>query len=301
MNDHHATYRTLVDGQVDNQVDSQTTAIRQRATRPGPIGLLRCAALLGPLLLVSTLLLLPSPSGADVATKAAAAMPVPPIKQPQTKGNDTVGVAEIQAEVLHFVERELLPQWQNEGMRVEVASTRMDERLTLQRCAQPLRFEPQPHNGRAGRLLVKTHCDDQRQWSIFVPVDVQRWRHVVTTRHAIARNTRLAASDLQLSEKPVERLGRDSFDTLTQAIGMQARRALQAGQVLNSHHIERPKVVKRGDSVMISAEANGISARMPGVALADGRRDEQIRVRNTHSKRIIKARVAGPGEVSAVM
>jgi len=41
--------------------------------------------------------------------------------------------------------------------------------------------------------------------------------------------------------------------------------------------------------------------RMAGTAMADGRRDEQITVKNKSSNRLIKVRVVAPGTVQAVM
>jgi len=62
-----------------------------------------------------------------------------------------------------------------------------------------------------------------------------------------------------------------------------------------------PKLIRRGDQVVIVATTGGISVRMAGTAMADGRRDEQITVKNKSSNRLIKVRVVAPGTVQAVM
>ncbi|KPW30067.1 Flagellar basal-body P-ring formation protein FlgA [Pseudomonas coronafaciens pv. atropurpurea] len=41
--------------------------------------------------------------------------------------------------------------------------------------------------------------------------------------------------------------------------------------------------------------------RMPGEAMSDGGFNEQIRVKNLNSQRVIKASVTGPGQVEVAM
>jgi len=52
---------------------------------------------------------------------------------------------------------------------------------------------------------------------------------------------------------------------------------------------------------VISAGNSTIQVKMPGEALSAGSVGEQIRVRNLNSKRVVKARVTGPGQVEVAM
>ena len=60
-------------------------------------------------------------------------------------------------------------------------------------------------------------------------------------------------------------------------------------------------MVRKGDHVVITARSGSLSVRMPGEALSKGGLSEQIRVRNLNSKRVVKARVIGPGQVEVAM
>ncbi len=63
----------------------------------------------------------------------------------------------------------------------------------------------------------------------------------------------------------------------------------------------QPILIKRGDAVTITAEGDGLSVKMPGVAMSDGRRGEQIRIKNNNSAKIVDAQVTEPGEVAVPM
>lgn len=52
---------------------------------------------------------------------------------------------------------------------------------------------------------------------------------------------------------------------------------------------------------MITARSGTLAVKMPGEALSDGGMNEQIRVRNLNSQRVVKARVTGPAQVEVSM
>jgi len=65
--------------------------------------------------------------------------------------------------------------------------------------------------------------------------------------------------------------------------------------------LQLAEAVRRGDQVVISARSGGINVRMQGEALSGGTLGQQISVRNLTSQRVIRARVAGPGQVEVEM
>lgn len=72
-------------------------------------------------------------------------------------------------------------------------------------------------------------------------------------------------------------------------------------QVITLVHLEQAEVVRKGDQVVITARSGTLSVRMPGEALSNGGLNEQIRVKNLNSQRVIKAQVMAPGQVEVSM
>lgn len=79
-------------------------------------------------------------------------------------------------------------------------------------------------------------------------------------------------------------------------IGMAARRPLRAGAAALAHDVSAPQVIKAGEIITVSFQAEGISLSLQGKALAGAGVGETLNVENTGSKKVIQAVVTGPGQ-----
>jgi flagella basal body P-ring formation protein FlgA len=78
-------------------------------------------------------------------------------------------------------------------------------------------------------------------------------------------------------------------------IGLAARRPLRAGAAALAHDASAPQIIKAGDIITVTFEADGIALALQGKALASSGVGETLNVENTQSKKIIQALVTGPG------
>lgn len=185
--------------------------------------------------------------------------------------------------------------------RFQVTINRLDKRLRMAACDQELEASIENPQQPIGRVTLRIRCDGSSPWSIFVPAQVNLYREVVVATRPIRRNNIIQARDITLAERDVGSLTQGYILELESIIGSQATRALQPDQVISPNQLRLPAAVKRGEHVVITASSGTINVRMSGEALSDGAIGEQIRVRNTRSKRIIRARVIAPGQVEAAM
>lgn len=185
--------------------------------------------------------------------------------------------------------------------RHQIKINRLDPRLRLQSCSEPLQASLENTDTPIGRLSVRVRCNGTAPWGIFVPAQVSLHREIVVTRHPIKRNTQLQTSDLMLAEREISALHQGYLLDIQEAAGALSIRAMSAGQPVLPNQIRIPPTIKRGDKVVITASSGVIRVRMPGEALADGSIGQQIRVRNSRSQRIVHARVVGPGHVEVPM
>ncbi|MFC3070765.1 flagellar basal body P-ring formation chaperone FlgA [Phenylobacterium soli] len=79
-------------------------------------------------------------------------------------------------------------------------------------------------------------------------------------------------------------------------IGQAARRPLRAGAAALAHDVSAPQIIKAGEIITVSFQADGISLSLQGKALAGGGLGETLNVENTASKKVIQAVVSGPGQ-----
>jgi flagella basal body P-ring formation protein FlgA len=185
--------------------------------------------------------------------------------------------------------------------RPEIEINRLDPRLRLPLCAKPVVVTLESPAQPIGRVTTRVRCESSAPWTVFVPAQVRLYRQVLAVNRPVSRNAVLREQDLQLVERDVGLLNQGYLTEMAQAIGNKLTRAAQPGQVLSASYLVLAEVVRKGDQVLITARTGSIGVRMPGEALSDGAQGTQISVRNLQSKRVIKARVMGPGQVEVAM
>jgi flagella basal body P-ring formation protein FlgA len=185
--------------------------------------------------------------------------------------------------------------------RVEFTIGTLDTRLALPDCAVPLTVTAQQQPQLQPRLNTQVSCTSGNGWSLYVPVELAVYRPVVVAGRPLARGETLDAGDLHSIEMNVARLNGQYLTDPAAAVGMDVRRPIGQESPVLAEHLQPPLLVRRGEAVLVSAAGSAVSVRMPGVALTDGRRGEQIRVRNQSSARVVQARVVAPGQVEVVM
>ncbi|MDD0972673.1 flagellar basal body P-ring formation chaperone FlgA [Pseudomonas fontis] len=201
---------------------------------------------------------------------------------------------------LEFTVEDYLATSQTEG-RYEIQVNSLDPRLRMPLCDQQLGASLESPAQPLGRVTVRVRCDGSSPWTVFVPAQVRLFRNIVTVTRPLKRESIVGEQDVGLRERDVGLLNQGYLTSLDQAIGQKVIRPTVIDQVLTPAHLEQAEVIRKGDHVVITARSGTLSVRMPGEALSKGGLSEQIRVRNLNSKRVVKARVTGPGQVEVAM
>ncbi|HEX8592525.1 MAG TPA: flagellar basal body P-ring formation chaperone FlgA [Pseudomonas sp.] len=200
---------------------------------------------------------------------------------------------------LEFTVEDYLATNQIEG-RHEIEVRQLDPRTRMPFCDKDLTAtleSPKP----IGRVNVKVRCEGSSPWTVFVPAQVHLYRNVVTAVRPLKRDSLISDEDVALRERDIGQLGQGFLSSLDQAVGQKTIRPAVMDQVLSPTYLEQPQMIHKGDQVVIIARSGTLAVRMPGEALSDGGLNEQIRIRNLNSKRVIKANVTGPGQVEVPM
>jgi len=201
---------------------------------------------------------------------------------------------------LEFTVEDYLATSQTQG-RYEIEVKQLDPRLRMPHCDKDLTASLESPAQPIGRVTVKLRCEGSAPWTVFVPAQVHLFRNVVTAIRPMKRDAIVSEADVAMRERDVGTLGQGFLDSLDQAVGQKVVRPTVIDQVLTPVHLEQPQMVHKGDQVVISARSGSMSVRMPGEALSDGGFNEQIRVKNLNSKRVIKANIVAPGQVEVSM
>jgi len=195
---------------------------------------------------------------------------------------------------------QLLAQRYDDSVTMDYKIGALDNRITMPDCGSPLAIELKDSNS-FGRTNVRVSCQSTSPWSLYVPLTINLYRPVVTAAVPLSRGINIGAHQLRLRKVNISSLNGSYFSDIAEVIGMQSKRALRADAIVLASQLAPPLLVKRGDAVILSASSGALVVKIAATALRDGHAGEQITVRNKQSKRLVDARVTGPGQVSVAM
>ena len=145
-------------------------------------------------------------------------------------------------------------------------------------------------------MTARVSCD-QPFWTLYVPIRVHAWGRAVVAATNLAPNTTLRASDLSFARVDVIATNGAYLTDLAQAEGMVLRANVRAGAPIVSQLLDRPVVVHRGETVLLTLLDSVVTIRTTVVAMEDGRAGDSILVENPDSKKTVRAMVSGAGGV----
>lgn len=174
---------------------------------------------------------------------------------------------------------------------------RLDPRLRLAACDAPLTAYFSPGSRTVGHTTVGVRCDGSKRWSLYVPVHIDRQLAVAVAIEEIPRGRVVSAADVVYELRSVASLNGGYFAAGEPLIGQVTTRPVARGTPLGRNMVKVPRIVRRGERVVLSLKTGGVAVRVAGTALRDGTRGERIPVRNLSSKRVIEGVVHEPGLV----
>jgi len=202
--------------------------------------------------------------------------------------------------ILNSVQSWLKTQFINKD-NIEFRVGHIDNRHHMLKCSTPLDVSRPEHTRENGNSTVKVKCHDRNAWQVYVPVRIYEYIDVLIAKHALPRGTYIQKSDVVTSRKEVSRLHGGYFTTLNDVNDMVLKRSLRKGQIVTPSIISPPRLVKRGESIIILAQSGNLTIRVKGRALMDGKKGDRIRVKNERTKRELHATVVSSGTVQVSM
>lgn len=187
------------------------------------------------------------------------------------------------------------------GFRSEFEVGNIDPRFNKKPCNLPLRFSLNRSPMIQSNITVLSECKDDTPWKLYITAKFNVFGKVVYSANAIPKGRTIQASDLELKEEIINKNYYASFNNTKDILGMIAKRTIRHGSVIQANTLQAPKLVKRGDDVVIMASTQGIMIRMRGTAMQDGELGQQISVKNNQSERVVKARVSDTGLVNVIL
>lgn len=206
--------------------------------------------------------------------------------------NGTQELDEIHELVLQHIKQKIDQQL----LEPEINLRKLSANLVLPKCQQPLTLLDSRTEKLAGRMTIRVVCS-QPKWQVFVPAIVDGKKPLVKTAKAIIKQAVIKEEDLKLVFVSYKKIPSGSLIDIQKAIGMRAKRAMGADQVIKARDLQPPYWVFKNTQVNIITRIGEIEVKTKGKALNSGIENEQVAVENLTSKKIRNGIVVAPNTV----
>jgi flagella basal body P-ring formation protein FlgA len=169
-----------------------------------------------------------------------------------------------------------------------VTAGQLDSRLRLARCAQALTATLPAGMTLQARSTVGVTCPGPVHWTVYVPVILESRINVLVLKHAVARDTKLTAGDVEVQTRKVAGPGAAYLTAPGELSNRTVRRPLSAGTTLSADMLAPDLIVHRGQQVTLLSQGGAIEVRASGRALADAAAGGRVQVQNSTSLRIVE-------------
>lgn len=178
---------------------------------------------------------------------------------------------------------------------IDIQVANLDSRLRLAACDHHIELDIQNTSHGSRNVSVKARCVTGTKWAIYVPVSLDVYREVAVTSQNLDRGQRIDEDQLSFQRVNTSRISHNFVDSLSDVVGMELKRPLQAGSVVKRSDLRMPDLVRKGDAVEVHYKDRFVTVSATGTALSDGHMGQRIKIKNERSRRVIDALVTGPG------
>ncbi len=186
---------------------------------------------------------------------------------------------------------------QNYTLPATITINRLDNRLRLKQCNQPLTaFRPEGSRD-IGRTTVGVKCDGSQPWSLQIPITVSMMKTIAVAAELLPRGKLLSKNDIRMKKIDLATLPQGYIDNINNLVGLKLKRRLAADVAFTPAMIEKPQRIKRGQRITIVARSGSMEVRMSGKALSGGAVGDRIQVINIASKLHREGVITAQGEV----
>lgn len=173
----------------------------------------------------------------------------------------------------------------------------LDARLHVAACDRPLTATINNSSASHNQTTIGVHCEGSVRWTVYTSVSVESEATVLVARRSMARDTEISAADFTVTSRRVPGLVSAYVTDPAELAAQRLGHPIASGEPLTVEALAPANLVHRGQQVVLLAHAGGIEVRMAGIALADGRASERIKVQNQSSQRVVEGIVRSANEI----
>jgi flagella basal body P-ring formation protein FlgA len=190
-----------------------------------------------------------------------------------------------------YLEEKIVPP---EGGRISISIANIDPRITIKPCQQKL-IANIPENTMSKNINVKISCSDSTPWQIYIPAKIEKMFPIIIATITIEKGVSLSKDNISVQYLPNNKIRGKKFTNIKAILGSKAEKRIGKGRTINARNV---CLICKGDSVTITAKSETFTIKTQGIALSSGNLNKQIKVKNSHSGKVIRAKVTAINQVT---
>jgi len=180
------------------------------------------------------------------------------------------------------------------GGKVSISVAKLDPRIVINPCHQALTANiPEKYNGR--NVNVEISCSTPTPWRIYIPAKIEQTFAVLVASSTIEKGMMLTDENVAIEYLPTNKVRGKKLAEKDSVLGSKATKRIGKGRAIASKHV---CLVCKGDAVTIIAKSDNFMIKTRGTAISSGNLNQQIRVKNTRSGKIIRPKVSAINQVT---
>lgn len=197
----------------------------------------------------------------------------------------------IEALAKTYLESEILPP---DGGKIFFYVSEIDPRIRINPCLEPLKATiPDKTNRR--NINVKISCEDSTPWRIYLPAKIERTFAVVVAKSTIEKGEILTHKNIGIDYVAKNKIRGERLTNMNSILGSKAEKRIGEKNTITNRDI---CLVCKGDAITIIAKTDNFMIKTKGTALSSGNLNQQIRVKNSRSGRVIKPKISAVNQVT---
>lgn len=130
-----------------------------------------------------------------------------------------------------------------------------------------------------------------RRMAVWARVRITVERSVVVAKRSLLQGESITGESVAVESQRGPLRPERIVETAAEAIGMKLLRPVKQGTLLTLAMLERPPLVRRGDPIKVEVVNGGARLMLSAIAETNGRKGEQIQLRNPVTGRTFQARI----------
>jgi flagella basal body P-ring formation protein FlgA len=163
-------------------------------------------------------------------------------------------------------------------------------------CANLQISRSKPSSIPAGRIRLTIKCDSPK-WHFRASAKVDLWMKLVVAKRDLQRGEILTGDLLDKRSLNIASHLHGMEININNLIGMQVRRDISSGDVINRRLLEKQYLVNRDQHIELQVSTPTFNASVTAIALEDGQLGQRIKVKNLTSGQVVEGQVIGKGTV----